>query len=231
MIELIEWDGLRLVVRGESVDREQVEWMTDSFFWAEFLEAAVRPGDTVFDRGSHIGSFGLRASAHRQCCVWAAEPDRESATIHRINAAINQLEPLQEICQLAAGEHDGILTLHEATTNWAHNVVGVSSKYNVLTGRTKKVDSLSLAGCFERSKASACRFMKMNIEGAEGGFIRGATLTDLRRIGHIVAELHFDLAARDTEGAIVDKLREADFTVKVSPDEGYDARSWLLARR
>ncbi len=32
MIELIEWDGLRLVVRGESVDREQVEWMTDSFF-------------------------------------------------------------------------------------------------------------------------------------------------------------------------------------------------------
>ena len=85
MIELIEWDGLRLVVRGESVDREQVEWMTGSFFWAEFLESDVRSGDTVFDLGSHIGSFALRASASRQCYVWAAEPDIESATIHRIN--------------------------------------------------------------------------------------------------------------------------------------------------
>ena len=129
------------------------------------------------------------------------------------------------------GEHVGTLTLHEATTNWAQNVVGVSSKYNVLTGRTKKVDSLPLAGCFERSKASACRFMKVNIEGAEGSFIRGASVADLRRVDHIVAELHFDLLARDTEDAIVDKLREADFTVKVLPDRGYDARSWLLARR
>lgn len=44
----------------------------------------------------------------------------ENARLHRVNAALNNLELRQTICEAAVSEFDGIATLHEAMDNWAH---------------------------------------------------------------------------------------------------------------
>ena len=227
-LELIEWDTLRLAIRSNSVDRENLDWMTNSCFWQTFVACQIAEGDVIFDLGSHIGSFGLRAASYRRCVVWAAEPDHDSATLHRINSAINQLDATQTISEVAVGGRDGVVRLYEATTNWAHTITGVGSVDNILTGNSTSVQCLSLNSCLARSRAPKVTFMKLNIEGAEFNFIREASVPDLRRIGVIVGELHFDLAPSEKESEIVDKLTLAGCTSKVLPSN--ESRSFLIAR-
>jgi hypothetical protein len=74
--------------------------------------------------------------------VWATEPDHESATLHRINAALNHLEQTQDISEVAVGELDGTVDFHEATANWAHTTMAVESDANILTGNTTQVQCL-----------------------------------------------------------------------------------------
>lgn len=231
MIELIEWEGLRLAIRGGSVDREQIDWMSNSPFWTEFVRAPILPGSTVLDLGSHIGSFALRVSSQRRCNVWASEPDHESAALHRINSAINGLDALQTIYPGAVGEETGVAELHEAAANWGHTTTGASSEWNQLTGRQRQVECLSLEGVFQQAKVSRCPFMKINIEGAEFGFFRGANIRDLRRVDHLVCELHFDLAPEESAEPVLEKLRRADLAVNVLPDKNTDLRGWLVASR
>src|SRR5262245_1149098 len=159
-LELVEWESLRLVIRSDSVDRENLEWMKDSIFWKTFLTREVEEGDIVFDLGSHIGSFALRAAHDRRCMVLAAEPDHESATLHKINAAMNQLDSTQDIAEVAVGGSDEEVSLYEATTTWAHTTTGVGSDANVLTGRSRSVPCLSLRSCLARSRTRKCSFMK-----------------------------------------------------------------------
>jgi FkbM family methyltransferase len=229
-IELVDWCSLRLAIRAHTVDQESLKWMTDSIFWLTFLACEITEDDTVFDLGSHIGSFALRAAAHCHCRVWATEPDHESATLHRINAAMNHLEQTQDIAEVAVGELDGAVDFHEATANWAHTTMAVGSDANILTGTTIQVQCLSLSGCFARSRANRCSFMKLNIEGAEFGFIRGATESDLCRVDTIVAELHFDLALGESETELINKLAAAGFRSQILPTDS-KFRAFLVARR
>jgi FkbM family methyltransferase len=204
--------------------------MTDSIFWQTFLACEITEGDTVFDLGSHIGSFALRVAAHCHCRVWATEPNHESATLHRINAAINHLEQTQDISEVAVGELDGTVDFHEATANWAHTTMAVGSDANILTGNTIQVQCLSLSGCFAQSRANRCSLMKLNIEGAEFGFVRGATELDLRRVDAIVAELHFDLAPGESQTEFINKLAAAGFQSQLLPTDS-KFRAFLVARR
>jgi hypothetical protein len=72
--------------------------------------------------------------------------------------------------------------------------------------------------------------MKLNIEGAEFGFVRGATVSDLRRVDAIAAELHFDLAPGESETELVNKLAAAGFRSQILPTDT-KFRAFLVARR
>jgi len=130
----------------------------------------------------------------------------------------------------SVSELDGTVDFHEATANWAHTTMAVGSDANILTGTTIQVQCLSLSGCFARSRANRCSFMKLNIEGAEFGFIRGATESDLCRVDTIVAELHFDLALGESETELINKLAAAGFRSQILPSDS-KFRAFLVARR
>jgi FkbM family methyltransferase len=203
--------------------------MQDSIFWRFFLDCRIREQDTLLDLGSHIGAFSLRASAHSGCSVWAAEPNPDSARLHRVNAVLNGLERQQTICEAAVSELGGEATLFEAVDNWGHTTLGIPGDYNVLTGRTWRVPSLSLGGVLDAAQIARCPLMKVNVEGAEFAFFRGASRADLRRIGAIVAELHFDLAPGETERGLLELLHRAGFGASIVEPNGQ--RAFLVARR
>jgi tRNA/tmRNA/rRNA uracil-C5-methylase (TrmA/RlmC/RlmD family) len=89
---IIQWKGIELIIRAETVDRESVDWMGKSLFWKLFEESAIGSRDVVLDLGAHIGSFGILAAHSRRCRVVAFEPDRESMRLCRANALLNGLE-------------------------------------------------------------------------------------------------------------------------------------------
>jgi FkbM family methyltransferase len=228
-LEVRAWNALRLVLRQGTVDQDNLNWMQDNIFWRIFLDCQIGEQDTLLDLGSHIGAFSLRASAHSGCSVWAAEPHPESCRLHRVNAALNGLQHRQTICEAAVSELGGEVILHEAVDNWAHTTLGVPGEYNVLTGHTRRVPSLSLRGVLEAAGLTSCPLMKINVEGAEFAFLRGASLADLKKIGAIVAELHFDLAPGETGGGLLDPLRQAGFSASIVDPNSQ--RGFLVARR
>src|SRR6478609_4491360 len=90
--EIFLWQGLELLIRSDSVDRAELEWMAGSSLWQAFEAAEVSPDDVVLDLGAHIGSFALLAASRRQCMVVGFEPDQESLRLCRINISLNALE-------------------------------------------------------------------------------------------------------------------------------------------
>ena len=226
---MVSWEGMRFVIRSASVDRENLEWMERSLFWEHFQNSPVAPGEVVFDLGAHIGSFGLRAAADRGCSVFGVEPDEDSAMLYKVNALLNKLDTTQTIFRGAVGEFDSQCLLYQATTNWAHTTTGVGGPHNVLTGTTTLVDCIALRSCFVMSRSDKCAFMKVNVEGAEFGFFQGSSIEDLKRVGAIAAELHFDMAPGKTEDELVDKLTRAGFRTTLRPDSV--DRAFLLATR
>ena len=71
--------------------------------------------------------------------------------------------------------------------------------------------------------------MKVNVEGAEFEFFQGSSIEDLKRVGAIAAELHFDMAPGKTEDEIADRLIRAGFRTTFHPDSV--DRVFLLATR
>jgi hypothetical protein len=86
-----------------------------------------------------------------------------------------------------------------------------------------------LASCFDLAQMQDCAFMKLNIEGAEFEFIESAVVADLRRIRTIVAELHFDRAKVDYNEGFIEKIKSADFDIKL--EYMREGRAFMFASR
>lgn len=149
------WNELQLVIRPHSVDQAELEWMSTSPFIEAFESASVGPGDVVLDLGAHIGSFALIAAKLKQCRVVGFEPDLESWRLCQANILLNASEATVTCHRVAVGATSGISVLYEATENWAHTIVQDGGPYNVLTGRSAEVNSLSLSDALTRGDAHA----------------------------------------------------------------------------
>jgi FkbM family methyltransferase len=224
---VIQWKGIELIIRAETVDRENVDWMGESLFWKLFEERSIGSGDVVLDLGAHIGSFGILASHSRGCRVVAFEPDRESMRLCRANALLNGLEGRFEFVEAVVGGSDCTVQLYEALENWGHTIFSSGGPHNLLTGKSVDVPCYSLKKALEVGKCDFCAFVKVNIEGAEFDMIEMADEETLSRVGALAAEVHYDLVKRSPEH-MISKLKRANFSVHLEPA---GERAILLAWR
>jgi FkbM family methyltransferase len=228
MHEILQWKGLELVVRSDSVDRENIEWMGDSLFLQTFQAAPVTAEDFVMDLGAHVGSFAVLAAKLKPGRVCAFEPDPESFSLCRINSIINSLESRVSCHPVAVGGTSGKVILYEATENWGHTTYQRGGPHNVLTGHSMEVACLSLADAIARAGTGRCAFMKFNIEGAEADMLENADSNTLRRIAVMVGEIHYDLISRSPE-TMLNHLADSGFRIELTPLG--EQRALLLAKR
>ena len=222
MHEIMQWEGAELVLRKNTVDRANVEWMGTSVFARSFRNIDVPDHAPVLDLGAHIGSFAVMAASISPCRVLAFEPDPASARLCRVNAMLNNMEARITCHEVAVAGSTGKTTFFESTENWGHTIIFSGGPYNVLTGRTSEVDVLSLADALVHCGAERCAFMKFNIEGAEFDMFESAGVDVLRRIDMMVGEIHFDIGAHKADG-IVNRLAEAGFRTKLIPEGAHRA--------
>jgi FkbM family methyltransferase len=220
--------GVDFILRSNSVDCDNLDWMSQSFFIRELFETRLTDSDFIIDLGSHIGTFAIPAVWHKRCRGICFEPNYDSLKLSKANAALNGVDQLLDLHQCAVGGSDGTVLLQEADQNWGHTIIKNGGPNNKLTGVKHRVKLVSLNTILQDIPATSYLFLKFNIEGAEFEMFRHASHRMLTKIGCLVGEVHYDLGKGDFQPC-VKQLNEAGFQVNLIPQG--DVRAILIARR
>src|SRR5262249_35462499 len=143
--------------------------------------AAVRPGHTVYDLGANVGWFSLLAGRRVGAGgrVVAFEPDLQNAALAERNAARNGLANVT-VVPAAVGDRDG----------WASFRQEASIKGRLDEGGGLPVPLVSLDGWIESGRDAPPDVVKIDVEGAELGVLRGMERTLRELSPTLFVELH-----------------------------------------
>lgn len=126
----------------------------------------------MIDVGANLGYFSLLMAAIRpECEVYAFEPSPPTYDRLRENLAINRTRSV-EAFSLALGNSDGTLSfINDVTSPTTNRLIkpGESSGLPVI-----EVDVTTLDGFLEERGVQNISFMKIDVEGFEGGVLKGA---------------------------------------------------------
>lgn len=124
----------------------------------------LRAGDQFVDAGANVGSYTVLAAKVCGASAHAFEPDPGTATSLRRNIALNAIEALVTVHELALGEAAGVtrFTVGLDTTN---HIAGANEASREVVLQT--LDYFQLAPAF----------MKFDLEGFEDPAFRGAVRT------------------------------------------------------
>ncbi len=139
------------------------------------IKEFVAAGDTVYDIGAHIGyvSLSLAKRVGPKGSVIAFEPVPRNADLLRRNVAVNGLENIR-LLDVAASDQRGETHIRMgknpsmASMVWHKNDPSVTD----MVVRTVAIDDLVEAGDLKHP-----RFVKIDVEGAEGFALRGMRRT------------------------------------------------------
>jgi FkbM family methyltransferase len=140
----------------------------------EMLHRHLRPGDTFIDVGANHGSFSLIAA---KCLgdsglIIAIEPQPLLASLVRKTLAANARCQF-EVHEIACGEEDSTAKFFvpSATSGEAslYASLAASTRHNAVDVRVRRFDR-----AINWRAVRGCVFLKIDIEGSELAFIRGA---------------------------------------------------------
>lgn len=136
----------------------------------EFVEMAfllhlLRPGDLFLDIGANIGSYTVLASKVCGARTIAFEPDQGTANALRRNIAINALEGLVTIEQVALGTEDGEICF----------TAGLDTMNRVATAADRHVQTVPVRRLDGIADLTNPTFAKLDVEGFEEEVLAGAT--------------------------------------------------------
>ena len=228
MLEIKSAMGVHFILRSNTVDHDNLDWMSQSLFIQELFETPLTENDFIIDLGSHVGTFAIPAVWHKRCRGICFEPSSDSLRLSKANAILNGVDHLLDFHQRAAGGSDGTVLLHEADQNWGHTIIENGGPNNKLTGVKHSVQLVSLNTILRDIPAASRLFLKFNIEGAEFEMFRNASQQMLTKISSLVGEVHYDLGKGDFQPCVM-RLNEAGFQVNLIPQG--DVRAILIARK
>jgi len=148
---------------------------TDELYLQKAIRQYVAPGDTVYDVGANVGyvSLSLAKRVGPRGRVVAFEPIPQNIAAFRNNIEINGINNVQ-LLEVAASDRDGeaVIRLAEnpstASLVWHRNDPSATA----LSIRTVSIDELVNAG-----ELACPKFVKIDVEGAEGSVLQGMRRT------------------------------------------------------
>jgi FkbM family methyltransferase len=125
----------------------------------------LQEGDLFLDIGANVGSYTVLASGVCRAKTWAFEPDPDTLRHLKRNIAVNSLDALVTVheCALGAERGEVAFTVGLDTVNR----IAAANDQSVRKVRLERLDTL-IAG-------SQPVMMKVDVEGAEEGVLKGAT--------------------------------------------------------
>ncbi len=151
----------------------------------DFVRATVRPGDAVVDLGAHIGAYTLRLArlVGPSGRVTALEAGGAHVECLRRSVAANHLETWTDVLHAAASDVNGRAWLRHPSpeSSSAHSWLGERTEEDGEQVATVRLDDVI---------EGPVQFVKVDIEGAEGLALRGASGTIERSRPTLLVELH-----------------------------------------
>lgn len=152
--------GLPLLLKG-TYEPKETQLFLDS----------IHNGNIIFDIGANIGYYTVLASkkAGQRGKVFAFEPDRQNLSLLKENLSINDCKNVT-IIDKALTDQNTKLAFHEEPYNKGESAISYekSGKYSYT------VEGISLDTFISQEKISHIDVIKMDIEGAEIGVLKGA---------------------------------------------------------
>ena len=166
------------------------------------FEAAIPEGAVVYDIGANVGYYSLMAAvlAGPKGHVYAFEPLPRNVNFMRRHVAINKMEDLITVLDVAVSDQSGEAAFDlGASTSMGH--LAESGEIKV---KQVKLDELVAAG-----EVRPPDYMKIDVEGAEAEVLSGA-MTLLEKYRPI---LFLDTHQREAHHATVDILKGLGYTL------------------
>ena len=210
---VFDWKGTKLGVRPQS----DVLNFREVFLDDDYRLSRIRsPLKNVLDIGGNVGLFSLRASevADRITTFEPVSAQREVMERNLKRAGV--LEKV-EICPNAVSGNDGEkLRIYLSEHSTCASISEASVEYNGEVQGYEDVETISLAGIFERYELERCDFLKCDIEGAEYPLFEAAPKETLEKVDRIAMEVHFSGPEFTLErfNAMKDKFSEAGLKIE-----------------
>jgi FkbM family methyltransferase len=176
----------------------------------------LHPGDTVLDVGANFGYFTLLAarSVGGSGRIIAFEPDPRNVARLKRNIALNSASQV-EVVEIGVFDQQGSLTFHLAGE--AEDNMGTSSlldKGPQEAGRkTVEIPVTTLDTFIAQRGITRIDLLKMDIEGAEWGAIRGGLQTLKGGIvKQVLIEVHTGILGHDKSAEVLNMLQDCGFT-------------------
>jgi FkbM family methyltransferase len=155
-----------------------------------FIAATVRPADLVVDAGANIGYHALHLArlTGGEGYVEAFEPLPYLADALSASIAENGFESIASVQRIALDERPGTLHLRHAprTDNFGGAYLAPDGEVPVAQAN----ETITAVRLDDVLGDRPCRFLKMDVEGAEPRVIRGAQATLATGRPVILSELH-----------------------------------------
>lgn len=156
----------------------------------QVLASLLAEGDTLIDVGANHGSFAIAAShlVGGGGCVVAIEPQPQLAEAVRRSLQANAASPYQ-VYATAVGDREGVIDFFrpQCTSGSAGLYANHSAThaYSTLTVPIKPIDQL-----LDWQKLPGKILIKLDIEGSEYAFLKGATQLIQTRKPNLIVEVH-----------------------------------------
>jgi FkbM family methyltransferase len=179
------------------------------------LQLLLRPGDTFLDLGAHVGFYSLTVGlSFTGVTVIAFEPNPKNFRILKANVAANRLGGV--ICEpLAISDLEGSGTLYLTESDMSASLMKDFQAEDTKQIDNIQVSTVSLDRYLQQRRIQGPMVIKVDIEGHEPAFFRGAAQTIARYKPDILLEVLYE-----QEPAVVSHLKSLGYRFYPITDEG-----------
>jgi len=175
-------------------------------FGSEEFKSIGFAGKTVLDIGANIGDSTVYFAKNGAKKVIAVEPFPKSYSYLEENIALNQVENIASILNMAVSSTDGLIHLDpdadDATNLMAKDMVN-----------GQEIKTITLMNLIKQNNLNQQAVLKIDCEGCEYEIFSNLDVNILKVFDSIWIEYHEGI--KKTENVIVSKLKMANFRIEI----------------
>ena len=191
----------------------------------EWIDKWIKPNETLWDIGAHVGWYSLYAGMKESVTVYSFEPSALNFGLLVEHIALNDLgNKINPLC-VALGKKTGIEKLHMSTMETGHacNAIGKSeNQFRSFTPEfSQSVPVFSIDEFCKIFQISAPNHIKLDVDSIEEIILRGAKET-LPKVTTVIVEIE-GRNAENADNGIVSVLKAAGFEEELGfREKGFD---------